>query len=222
MKLLRSSLLVITACMCIAVILVPFALAAEQGTGTMQRPGGFGQGDGGQRNTNQMQAPSQGGQSSGNGGQMSAPPSGGAGNMTAPDGMSGPGMMGNNTMMHRGPPGNMTFDNTTAPDNGPGGWMGNGNMTHPEFMNQTTDIRGGPGIMGNNTLMHGGPMHGGPGNQTYDTTTATDNGLGNGQGGQNPAPPSSDQSLGSSQQQSKDDLIASLISQLQVLLSGKK
>jgi hypothetical protein len=122
------------------------------------------------------------------------------------------------------------FGNMTR-TGGPGNGMMNGNMTSTDFGNmtrpafddqafriQTSGNMTAPGMHGNSTQMHRGP----PGNQTLSiNATPPSDGQGNGPGGQTHPSDSSGQSSTQTQQQSNDDVIASLISQLQALLSGK-
>ena len=234
MKILTRPVLVLMAFWCMAVLLVPAALGADQSTGTMQMQAGPGNGHGSQGNTNQIQAPPSGGQGgssgqgepgaqdgsssqqgSGNGGQMSAPPSDGTGtgNMTAPQGRGG--MQGDGNIT---PP---DFSNLTAGNiQGGPGMQGDGNMTPPDFGNLTAGNqtpRADNGMHGNSTQMRHGP-----GNQSFDNTTAPVNFPDGSDGSQNTASQSGNQPASQAQQQSGEDVIGSLISQLQALLSGKK
>jgi len=222
MKILTRPVIVLLALWCTAVLLVPGALGADQGTGGMQAPGGSGHGN------NQMQVPPSGspgmsgapggssGQGSANGEELSGPPSGGMGrgNMTA--------TMGEGI---RERDGNMTrtdFGNMTAGDaRGGPGQNGYGNMTPPDFGNMTAgNLTPREGMPGNSTqLRHF------PGNQSSDNLTAPANLPSDGENtpgqGRQAGSLSSGQLQQQAQQQSKDDVIASLISQLQALLSGK-
>ena len=163
---------------------------------------------------------------------MSAPPSGAMGNRTAPAGagdwqgnrnMTPPDGTGNgNTTLRERP----AFDaaNMTA-TGGPGGFRSDGNMTPPDFGNMTaTDMKGGPGMHGNSTMSSGNlTPPGGAGNwQGNGNLTAPPDRSDGVQGGQNEAQSSGNQPSSQATQQSKEDVIASLISQLQALLSGKK
>ena len=231
MKILNSPLAILAALWCVAVLLVPVALAAEQGTGSMQAPpGGSSQGHGGQGNSNQMSAPPSGGQggsgqqggtggqNSGNGGQMQAPPSGGmgAGNMTPPEGIGD----GNMTMGERPMNG---FGNSTG-FGGPGGMQENSTMTRPDFGNMTAPDFGTMPA-GNMTApgMHGNITHHAFENETRVNGTApADRPADNGPGDKSTNSPTGSSSTTLANQQSKDDVIASLITQLQALLSGKK
>jgi hypothetical protein len=137
---------------------------------------------------------------------MQEPPPRDFGNMTRTGG-PGNGMMNGNIT-------SMDFGNMTSPAFDDQAF---GNMTAPEFGNQTFGNMTAPGLHGNSTQMHRGP-----GNQTLSTNaTPPSDGQDNGPGGQNQHTSSGDQSSTQAQQQSKDDVIASLISQLQALLSGK-
>jgi len=227
-KILNRPVMVLVALWCVAVLLVPVALAEVQGG--MQGPGGAGPATGGQGNMDQMQAPSSGGPGdfgsqgsnggpgNGNGGQIRQPPSGGMGNgtMTAPNGTGN----GNTTLRER-----PAFDvaNMTA-TGGPGGFRGDGNITPPDSGNMTaTGMRGGPGMHGNSTMSSGNlTAPGGAGNwQGNGTMTAPPDRPDGVQGDQNPGQDSGNQQATKAQQQTKEDLVASLISQLQALMSGK-
>jgi hypothetical protein len=210
MKIIRRSVLVLAACICMAAILSPFALAAGQGqlgTGTM----------------NQMQAHTAQGQAGANGGQMQAPPSGTMiRNQSDRIGTrDGTGFAGDGNRTMRQPPGSMDGNMTLFR-----GTEGNRTMTPLEprdglFANRTADTRNGDrpgdGLSINSTMVRHGPGSMDPGNTTLPADATA--------GGQAPAggmmQPAS-QSAGQEQQQSKDDVIASLINQLQGLLSGKK
>lgn len=241
MNQMKRPVLILAACLCMAVTLAPFALAAEQGTGIGKM--------------NQVQAQPSGGQTGGPGGQagsgqstqdgdrMSRGPGGMQGNMTMtkpPEGAGG------NTTMHQ-PPGEMYGNMTTGQQ--PGGMDGNRTMTGPggmgfamtapgSFGNMTPGER--PDSMGFNMTM-GEPPGGWDGNMTMGQPPGEMYGnmtTGHGPGGfsANMTPPSGAPADGQSPgggvlesnvadkggQQSKDDLIASLISQLQALLSEKK
>jgi hypothetical protein len=149
---------------------------------------------------------------------MKEPPTGDFGNMTRTGG-PGSGMGGGNMT-------SMDFGNTTRPEFDDQAF---GNMTHPEFGNQTfgnmTAPEFGNQTFGNMTApdMHDNStqMHHRSDNQTATNATPPSDGQGNAQGGQNQPASSSGQSTTQAQQQSKDDVITSLISQLQALLSGK-
>ncbi|MDD1689243.1 MAG: hypothetical protein LUQ66_01105 [Methanoregula sp.] len=231
MMILNRPVMVLLALWCMAVLLVPVALADVQGG--MQGPGGAGPATGGQGNTGQMQAPpsggsgdsgskgNNGGPGNGNGGQMSAPPSGAMGNLTAPAGagdwqgnrnMTPPDGTGNANMTSRERP---AFDaaNMTA-TGGPGGFRGDGNMTPPDFGNMTA---------GNVTAhgMHGNITYRAFGNETPGNGTAPVDRPDGMQGDQNQAQQSGGQVSGQVQQ-SKEDVIASLINELQALLSGRE
>jgi len=233
MKILKSPLAILAALWCVAVLLVPVALAQESGpggmsgfgssgsdTGIMAQPpsGGSGNsmGPGGSGNSRGGAPPSGGsGDSSVRGGPgngmgagnttLKEPPTGDFGNMTRTCG-PGSGMGGGNMM-------SMDFGNTTRPEFDD---LAFGNMTHPEFGNQTFGNMTAPVRHGNSTQVHSGP-----GNQTLTNATPPLDGQGNAQGGQTQPASSGAQSTTQALQQSKDDLIASLISQLQALLSGK-
>jgi len=234
MKILKSPLAILAVLWCVAVLLVPVALAQES------RPGGMsGFGSAGSDTGVQSQPPSGGsGNSMGPGGsgnsQGGAPPSGGSGDSSS-RGRPGNGMGAGNQTMQEPPSGN--FGNMTR-NGGPGNGMMNGNMTSmdignltrpafddqafrnmtaSEFGNQTFGNMTAPSMYGNSTQMHRGP-----GNQTFSNTTPLSDSQANGPGGENLPSASSGQSSTQIQQQSKDDVIASLISQLQALLSGMK
>jgi hypothetical protein len=137
---------------------------------------------------------------------MKEPPTGDFGNMTRTGG-PGSGMGGGNMT-------SMDFGNMTRPEFDDQAF---GNMTSPEFGNQTIGNMTAPGMHGNSTQMHRGP-----GKQTLSNATPPSDGQGNAQGGQIQPASSGVQSSTQAQPQSKEDVIASLISQLQALLSGKK
>ncbi|MCK9580393.1 MAG: hypothetical protein M0Q92_08070 [Methanoregula sp.] len=102
--------------------------------------------------------------------------------------------------------------------NGPGG-MGDGNMTR--FGNSTMTP---PGLrdFGNMTASDSTMMQHGPGGIGDGNMTAPPDAPGYGQGTEGGMARSGGQSTGKSQQQSQDDTIASLISQLQALLVNKE
>jgi hypothetical protein len=231
MKIFNRPVMVLAALWCMAVILVPVAHAAEQGTGTLQAPGGFGSGPGDQGNTNQMQAPpsgspgpsgtdrGSGGRDSGNAGSMRAPP-GNMGNMTAPGGAGGFQNGGNMTLREPPERGDRNFTAMGGPGGGRGDGnitvSGSGNMTPPGFGNETYGMTGGYGMHGNSTVPGRGPG----GMSSGNTTAPPDRPADGSQGGQDNAPSSGNQSQARPAQQSQEDLIASLIKQLQGLLSG--
>ena len=234
MKILKSPLAILAALWCVAVLLVPVALAQESGPGGMS---GFG--SSGSDTGIMAQPPSGGsGNSMGPGGsgnsQGGSPPSGGSGDSPARGG-PGTGMGAGNTTMKEPPTGD--FGNMTR-TGGPGSGMGGGNMTSmdfgnttrpefddrafgnmtpPEFGNQTFGNMTAPGMHGNSTQMHRGP-----GNLALTNATPRSDGQGNEPGGQTQPTSYGVPSATQAQQQSKEDVIASLISQLQALLSGKK
>jgi hypothetical protein len=214
MKILTRSVIVLLALWCTAVMLVPCAFAAEQGTGTMQAPGGSGPMHGGKTNMDQMQTPPTGGQDTS--GQQSSetgfsankgrdwPSDGTGGNMTAP--MRPEGMNENGTMI---PPdfGNQTFRES-------------GTMIQPMLGNETAgnlsfhEMRGGHGLAGNSTA----PI---PPDTNLSLVDPAD------QPSENVPEPveqneKSNNQKGTGQQQSLENQINSIISQLQALLSGKK
>jgi hypothetical protein len=140
----------------------------------------------------------------------------GNGNMTPPDGTGN----GNTTLRER-----PAFDaaNMTA-TGGSGGFRGDGNMTPPDFGNMTaTDLKGGPGMHGNSTMSSGNmTAPGGAGNwQGNGNMTAPPDRPDGVQEDQNQGQDSGNQQATKVQQQTKEDMVTSLISQLQVLLSGK-
>ena len=222
MIILTRPIIVLLALWCTAVLLVPGALGADLGTGGMQAPGGSEHGN------NPMQAPPSGGhgtsgapggndrQGSANGDAFTAPPSGGMerGNMTA---TGGPGSRQGNR--------NMTpaeFSDMTASElRGGAGMNGDGNMTPPDFGNLSAgNFTPRDGIRGNSTELRHSTS-----NQSIEKMNAPDNLPSDGIPGQDVGRQSVSQSSGQDQQvqqQSKEDVIASLITQLQTLLSGKK
>lgn len=229
MKILTRPIILLIAVWCVAVMLVPSALAADLGQGSRQQAGP-GHMPAGQGNDNQMQAPPSGGsgqqgsQNNGEDRQMRERPSGDmSGNVTAP---AGHGSMNGNGTMTRPDFGNMTAPALNGDLNGNGTMTRPdfGNMTRPDFGNTTMsgygnrtghEMNAWQGPSGNSTAP--GPM---PGNQSVANQAGrpVDNTPGNNQ--QNAR--SGTQAAGQGQQASFEEQINSIISQLQSLLSGGK
>ena len=96
-------------------------------------------------------------------------------------------------------------------------------MTPMNFMNQTGNMTPPDRMDGSGMHEVGNTTPPEPRGETAGNTTAPAMGPGFGQGDRNQTQTSGDQVVPmQTQQQSKDDVIASLISQLQALLSGKK
>lgn len=214
MKILTRPVIVLLALWCTAVLLVPSAFAAEQGTGSMQAPGGSGPMHGGQANMDQMQAPPSGEQ--GTSGQQGSETGYSTSNgRDRPSDISG----GNKTAPMR-PEGMNDNRNMTPPDIGNQTALEYGNIISPMFGNETAGnksfhkMRGGHGLAGNSTAPippETNLSSGNPADRQSDNMPAP--GEENGK---------SDTQKGTGQQQSLETQINSIISQLQALLSGKK
>lgn len=217
MKILTQPVIVLLALWCTAVLLVPSAFAAEQGTGSMQAPGGSGPLLGGQANMDQMQAPPSGGQ--GTSGQQESET--GYSASKGRDRPSDPSdISGCNMIAPMRPEGMNDNRNMTPPYFGNQAALEYGNMIPLMFGNETTgnqsfhDLRCGHGLAGNSTapiFPDTNQLSANPADRQSDNMPAP--------GEQNGK---SDIQNGTGQQQSLETQINSIISQLQALLSGKK
>jgi hypothetical protein len=209
MKILTRPVIVLLALWCTAVLLVPSGLAAEQGQGIMQAPGGSAPHlPDDQSNNNQILTPSFGGNKdpaqqhaleNDDKHQMQGQPDG---NTTAP--VQYGSMNGEDNKSHR------DFGNRTPPDFGNMVPFESGNFTSGESGNMTPRIKHELGNAGNNTFT---PIQG-----NNQSMKMPDDQLVNNELKQTTA----NFAERERQQQSVEDPINGILSQLQALLSGKK